>query len=699
MKFTLRVTIATALLTILIATHLIALVTTQRGAAFLVRDLSDQVLQRTSDSVQEYATRLLRTASSQAALTAGYIQRDVLEGQRRDLSASDFRPALGYFREVMRVHPEISYVSLGVESTGEYCHVAREPSGALTEQECVRDARGRIRLAEFRRDGSGRRVRIRSVADSDYDPRKRPYYRLAKQAGKRAWTETYQFRTLTGDTVYGITCANPVRDAGGRLVGVASVDFTLESLDSFLNARPVGKTGFPFLVEATKLGARQVIASGEPSRVEGVPAPRDAVEAFLRKVPGRDVPKAFQTVRFLAGDTDYLGSIHPLRGGADASAPQWLLCTLVPEDEVMGRVERSINIAAAVIAAGILTGILASVVLSAGIARPVRAIVREFDRIRNLQLEPGPPFRSRIREVAQLTDGLERMKSGLRSFELFVPSDYVRWLLATGLEAKPGGQRRPVTAFFADIAGSTMLAEALSPEELIALLGDYFNAVSGEIAATGGTVDKYNGDEVMAFWNAPILRPDHARMACVAALRCVERLEELRDQWVARGLPTISARIGLCTGEVTVGTVGSDARLNYTILGDTVNVAKRIEGLSKAYGTRVLAAESTVREAGPDIVARPVDVAEVAGRVEPVLVYELLGLRGEVSAETQHFADLCGRAWDGWKRGDLAEADRLLAEAQALRPDDVAIGLCRARWGAGEGRRGAPGTASPAVLQ
>ena len=162
-----------------------------------------------------------------------------------------------------------------------------------------------------------------------------------------------------------------------------------------------------------------------------------------------------------------------------------------------------------------------------------------------------------------------------------------------------------MTISFCDLADFTTLSEQLSPEELVRHLGDYFGPLSAEILATGGTVDKYIGDAIMAFWGAPAPTPDHAIAACTAALRNQATLAVLRRRWAAEGKPELHARIGIHTGEVIVGNIGSPARLNYTVMGDPVNVASRLEGLGKHYGTGILIGEPTYLDARSAIIARP----------------------------------------------------------------------------------------------
>jgi adenylate cyclase len=249
-----------------------------------------------------------------------------------------------------------------------------------------------------------------------------------------------------------------------------------------------------------------------------------------------------------------------------------------------------------------------------------------------------------------------------------VPRDLVRSVLASGREARLEGEVRELTVFFSDIAGFTTLAETRTPRELVELLGGYLDEVTTIIADEQGTVDKFLGDGVMAFWNAPADTPGHAALACEAAIRIQRRL-------VAADFAgtTLTTRIGLATGEVLVGNIGSHERMNYTVMGDVVNLASRLEALNKQYGTGIMIAESTYRAAADRVVARPVDVVAVKGKHRAVRVYELLGLAGDTGADidaARRLAQQCEDGLDRYLARDFTAAAAAFEAVLARFPDD-----------------------------
>ncbi|MGI9336023.1 MAG: CHASE2 domain-containing protein [Gammaproteobacteria bacterium] len=201
-------------------------------------------------------------------------------------------------------------------------------------------------------------------------------------------------------------------------------------------------------------------------------------------------------------------------------------------------------------------------------------------------------------------------------------------------EAVIGADQRVMTVLFSDVVGFTSLSEQLEPKALVSLLNDYLSEMSSIVLRHDGVIDKFMGDGLMAFWNAPFDQPDHAARACRTALEQLRRLDRMREQWVAGGLPAVNVRIGIHTGRMTVGNLGSRERFDYTVVGDAVNLASRLEGLNNEFGTRCIISESTLTHAGSGMAVRELDLVTVRGRREPVRVYELLGVDDAGSRDT-----------------------------------------------------------------
>jgi len=210
-------------------------------------------------------------------------------------------------------------------------------------------------------------------------------------------------------------------------------------------------------------------------------------------------------------------------------------------------------------------------------------------------------------------------------FSHYISPAVVNELIANPEKAKLGGDKRELTAFFSDIAGFTSISESMSPEALVDLLNEYLDDMTGIILKHKGTLDKYEGDAIIAFWGAPIPQKDHALRACLASLDMQKRLEMMRPEWKKRGKPEIAVRCGVNTGWMIVGNMGGKDRFDYTIIGDSVNLASRLEGANKQYDSKIMISEFTHKHVADKVIVRELDLIQVKGKTEPIKVFELLG--------------------------------------------------------------------------
>jgi len=273
----------------------------------------------------------------------------------------------------------------------------------------------------------------------------------------------------------------------------------------------------------------------------------------------------------------------------------------------------------------------------------------------------------------QLTE--ERAKRHIRSvFSTYVAPAVVSQVLDDPTKLKLGGTRSECTIFFSDVVGFTTLAESIEDaEKLVTLMNRYLGRMTHVILERGGMLDKYIGDAIMAVFGAPIAHPDHAARACRAALGNLDALRELRAELRAEGLPEIDCRIGINTGEVVVGNVGSELRMDYTVLGDPVNLASRLESANKEYGTHVLVSEQTRTEAeryDPNLVFRPLDRIAVKGKSIAVEICEVVGDRQTLTDEQRRFLETFRKGLDLYRSRSFAEAQSWFEKALLLGPDD-----------------------------
>ena len=232
-----------------------------------------------------------------------------------------------------------------------------------------------------------------------------------------------------------------------------------------------------------------------------------------------------------------------------------------------------------------------------------------------------------------------------------------------------GGESREITSFFSDLAGFTSISETMTPEELVSFLNELLTEITDIILEEGGTLDKYEGDAIIAFWNAPLEQPDHALRAGRAALRAQRRLEELRPALKEKYGKDVFMRIGLNSGPAVVGNMGSRRRFDYTVIGDTVNLASRLEGACKIYRVPILIGESTAILVRQELLLREVDVVRVVGKTTPVRIYEIIAEKEKATPQEEERVRLFEEALRFYREKAWSEAK---IRFELLRDDSLA---------------------------
>ncbi len=360
-----------------------------------------------------------------------------------------------------------------------------------------------------------------------------------------------------------------------------------------------------------------------------------ALATRLPTVTGFDARgfQAEQARDLYIGDTHYLARGGELRGVDGARIGQVFVLRDFDEEinPILERFQRWLVPTAVGVA---LFALAAAVFMARSMASPLVQLEAAAGRVRLGDLTVEVPVRS-ADEVGRVAQSFNEMVSGLRQrdqikglFKRYLAPQVVDELIKYPEKAAPGGDRKMLTVLFSDLVGFTSMGEQLSPEELVALLNGYFEQATEVLTRHGATLDKFIGDAIMCFWNAPLPQEDHAVRACLTALDLVALVERLAPGFEARGLPRLDCRIGINTGQGVAGNIGSRAAQDYTVIGDAVNLASRLEGAAKAYGTRTLVAEETIAAAQGRVLARELDWLRVKGKQQPVRVFELVGAAG-----------------------------------------------------------------------
>ena len=363
----------------------------------------------------------------------------------------------------------------------------------------------------------------------------------------------------------------------------------------------------------------------------------------------------------------------------------WEVINLTPTNDFVGVLAASNRQMLLIMLALIAIELFLIYLVSVRLARPIETVAQELKSVEGMHFKAPSARKSRIREIAQLQSTVALLRNSLQSFSSFVPLDVVRQLIESKIPLALGVELRFLTVFFSDLENFSTHAEQLGPTELLAQMSTYFEEVTRAITEEHGTVDKFIGDGIMAFWGAPAHRSDHVLRACTGALRAARRMERVNQTWIAEGRPSIRMRIGLNCANVLVGNVGSSERLSYTVMGDGVNVAARLEGMNKIFGTTICISDSVFEAVEKDIVARPLRRVQVKGRKHEFMIYELLGVRNsddpelQLSENGQKLSDLTWGAAKCVGRGEFdAAADRYREILQLFPNDSLAMVMLRA---------------------
>jgi adenylate cyclase len=498
----------------------------------------------------------------------------------------------------------------------------------------------------------------------DYDPRERPWYKDADRRDGSWLTGPYVF-FATGKQGYTVQLALEQ----GRS-GVIAGDLLLNVTQELLKREQLTPSAIAFLFDdddrilahpkMSELLGREV--SGTIPRLretdmagvlKAIRAWRDSgiSQQFFQDPAGRLYAAAFQAI--------------PHSGPANLR-----VAVVAPVDEFFASIlsERGRLFA---IALGFVALMLPIVfLLGSLLSGALRTLADETDRIQRFEFSAAPPVHSMIREIDELGRSVSTMRTVTQTFSRFVPRRLVEKLIATGTPLQLGGTRREVTLLFSDVVNFTEITEKADPARVMQYTSRYFAAMSHEIMTHSGTVDKFIGDAIMAIWNAPADDPDHAANACAAVLAFLHANDRLNAEFEREGWPVYRTRCGLHTGEAVVGNIGSEDRMNYTALGATVNLAARLEGLNKSYGTSILVSAALRQRVMSRFLFRSVDRISPKGFAEAFEIYELRCERGDGDAAA---CELC-REWEivyaALRNGPLMVAEQELAAFLAKYPED-----------------------------
>jgi adenylate cyclase len=584
------------------------------------------------------------------------------------------------FLSLLRSQPALSWVAFGF------------PDGNFFGAQALGD--GRFSMVEVRRNGSApAELRIdsyhavpgdvmfdrREFAATDYSSTAEIWYQKAVASESPVWTVSAKFPTRVAPAVHISTRLELYQ----KFTGIIDVAIELDRLSRFLSGLQIGKHGAAAILDAQ---GHVLAASQAPDAIMGAMLPIQQVSPEDSR-PLAAIGRALAQGPLRLGD-NAAGAVtlsDPAIGGewfvtiTPLAQAGWSIATAIPAADFLGTFQRNaqrlfLALLAFTLAAAAVAALLAETV----VVRPLGRIAGELRHVQAFRPELIRRRPSAIRELDDLSDTLVRMGAGLTSFRKYLPAELVRTLVAQGIEARPGGQQQSLTVLFSDLAGFTGLSERLGGS-VVPLLTEYLTVASSAILAESGTIDKFIGDAVMAFWGAPVAEPKHALKACRAALHLQAEMAKRREAGPA-GLGALHLRIGINTGAMLVGNIGSEERLSYTVIGDSVNLASRLESLNKLYGTEIIVGEATREALGSSAMVRELDRVAVYGRTGSTALYELIALTEDAPAATAAWIAAYERGLALYRERRWSEAITILERVHALKGgEDAAARLLALR--------------------
>jgi len=645
-----------------------------------VADVVGQLNRQIVGSVQHEVRATLNDAwSVQEAVRSIFFQEAI---KPTDEAKREF-----IFLALLRSHPTLSWIALGfpdgaffgalkaADDEIDMVEVKRHPETGIRQQ----------RVDTYTPQSGDVLFRGREITPSDYLATAQTWYQRAVAEDGPGWSMLSHLPYRDRAAI--VTSTPIVIDLD--FSGVLAVVVELERLSQFLAGLQVGKTGTVVILDRNG----KVVAS--------------AVSTALERQRQGDMPE-FET---LARDNPMLGSVAALLDGKDVSLADlretlqlqtasptdnndyfvtfsplkfnnWVVVTVIPADDFLASIQRNVVM--------LLVGLLGLTLLIAAIAilsanhlvtAPLLRIAGQLKHIEEFRLERVGRLTSPLRELDDLSGALSQMSRGLASFQKYMPTELVRTLVSRGVEARPGGHHQQLTVMFTDLAGYTSISERLG-DRVVPVLAEYLEAVSAAVLGRDGTIDKFIGDGVMAFWGAPVPNDRHALDACAAALECQRLLASQRASADRCGGTALRMRIGINTGRMLVGNIGSNERLSYTVIGDPVNVASRLEPLGKLYGVDIIIGEETRTAAGDNIIVRRLDRVAVYGRIGGVAIYELLGVTECAGFVTPEWVRTYEAGLAAYENRRWSEAINLFEATAAIRrvvdrPSEILIERCR----------------------
>lgn len=618
-------------------------------------DISYKLMDNISNVVYENVNSDIKEAESIGNLSSSLMQFGIIP-------YNNFIEINEYLYHLLREEtphvPTIQRIGWG-NTSGDYIISERLNDGTIRSRELIRSIKPETYTFTYR-DIKGNVIKKELSDNFTFDPRQRRWYVFAQNTGSPVWSNLFRF--LTGGD-FGVALAIPVF-IKNEFQGVFGIFLQLNTLQKFIENIHVSQQGLVFIIrEDGNIIAYPGLKQRTIVNINDIQNPWVITAFNLFKESNKNI---FQ---FKINNKIYLAVFKPI---TMLNKNDWFVGVVAPEEDFVGQFIKSNMLTLGISFLILIVGIILVSYFVSLVVKPLKVITREIEHIEHFELEKGVDVRSRIKEIILMSKALEAMKQGLRSFKKYVPATLVKQLIETGQDVYAGGTKKPLAILFSDIRNFTMISESYDPDKLTHHLCEYFTELSEIISSERGTIDKYIGDSIMAFWGAPLPEESPCQQAAKAALLCQKRLAELNQRWMSEGKPVMATGIGIHMGDAIVGNFGSPQRLNYTIIGDAVNTTSRLESCNKIYYTQIIVSEDVYDILKDQFVFRLLDYVTLKGKVKKNNIYELMAFtQDELSFDIHLYRSYFEKGFHAYKKQQWDQAIGFFSEAIRVFTNDT----------------------------
>jgi len=623
----------------------------------IMSSYSNKSLQQVTLLIEEHTEQLLNPVADSVKLVQQINSTRLLDNQQLlNLEAL-------YFSQI-NLNPNIASLDFG-QQDGQFMMVKRMADQSIATQK-IKDHQ----IDWFDRHPNAHFKQIkehRHIPYDPYDPRERPWYQGAITQQGIYWTGVYMFAT---DQQPAITASITLKDKNNHITSVSSASLTLKKLSAFLTTIDLGEGKAFILNKDLKVIAMPNLIhyfnkkNHELPKLNSMPDKR--MHSFAKISMAQQDKINFE---FSVDNENYFGVLSKFNYFPDN---HWYIGAFIPEKQLLGKIKKANYYAIGISFTCLVMALILIYFIAKRITKPLCLLAKEATKMQDLDFNDSFQSSSIFEELDQTLTSFRKMRDRVRVLGRYAPTQLVLKLLKSHKKPELGGETKCLTLFFSDIENFSSYAESCHAEKIAKILGLYLHITTDVIKSHQGTVDKYMGDGIMAFWNAPDTVKKHAKLAVYAALDCLEAIEEMED-------PRLYTRIGIHTAEVVVGNFGSPERFNYTAVGDGVNLAARLEGVNRYYKTQLIISNETYQQVKSKVVCRQLDNIAVKGKKQSCLIYEVIGKVNTVEQSRLDFIEYYEQGMLFYYQKDFSQALEKFEQAEQIIPNDCAVSILKKR--------------------